>query len=207
MHAGAPANVQLDLAQHGELLLRKHEVFPAGECLDPLREVVEARARVAAARVPERGVQLVAAGERLRARRLDRQRPEVEVGDERIHGAVELVGAQAERAGPQRALLRGAEARHLQANGGAPKVGERLASAHDEEAVERVREHGRPSADVRVGIVIDFEQQGVPREHRLAPPHATEGFPLGCDGRHVARPQGVDEEAEPRAGGGCDGPP
>src|SRR5205823_259403 len=84
----ALANVRRDVAQVSKLMLRQHEIRPVRDRLDPLRQIVQPRARLNTASVPQqqRRVVIIASqvGASLRARGLDRLRTETEMRGE--HG-------------------------------------------------------------------------------------------------------------------------
>jgi hypothetical protein len=64
VHLGPVPHVDGDLPEHGELGGRQDEVVPRGRGLDALAEVVEAGARLGAARGPERRAEGAQHGER-----------------------------------------------------------------------------------------------------------------------------------------------
>ena len=161
--------------QRVELARRQDEVTPVRDAVDSLREIFERGARALAARVPQRTAERVTVGgldERRFAGRRDGRQVEVELTRYPFHRAVQLAGARTERRAPQRRTLARGRAvdEHLARRA---ELRQRRRALDDQDRVESRREprHARGHRRVELGFV-GVDQQGAPRQGRLALPAA-----------------------------------
>ena len=168
----APTDLSDDRTQRAELQRGQHEVVPAGERLDPLRQVVETRTRLGAARPPEGPAERLAGGGRLRARRGDRVQRQVELRGQRLERAVRRRAALGEQLPPVGALLGPGRPGNVDSDRRPTSEPHDVLCSDDDPGRDLAGERRQPPVDVRVGVVVHLDEEDGGRQDELPLPQA-----------------------------------
>ncbi len=192
---GALPQVGRDVSQGPHLRLRQDEVVPGGDGLDALCQIIQARARLRAAGLPQQtagdGRLALFPGGAAQHRgggRLNPIEAKAELRDHLIQLPVRSSRRGAQGPLPEGPLLPGMGLVDIQANGWPLTRSERVAARREDPAVHALQEREQRDHQtwvVRAVQIIGIHQQGTAGQHDLALPQAKHGFSLGRRGRNV----------------------